>query len=31
MCERVGFDPGNRLMQQGDLADATYLIIDGHA
>jgi len=31
MCERVGFDPGNRLMQQGDLADAAYLIIDGHA
>jgi CRP-like cAMP-binding protein len=31
MCERVGFDPGNRLMQQGDPADAAYLIIDGHA
>jgi CRP-like cAMP-binding protein len=31
MCERVGFDPGNRLMQQGGLADAAYLIIDGHA
>ena len=31
MCERVGFEPGNRLMQQGDLADAAYLIIDGHA
>ena len=31
MCERVGFDPGKRLMQQGDLADAAYLIIDGHA
>jgi hypothetical protein len=27
MCERVGFDPGNRLMQQGDRADAAYLII----
>jgi CRP/FNR family transcriptional regulator, cyclic AMP receptor protein len=31
MCERVGFDAGNRLMQQGGLADAAYLIIDGHA
>ena len=31
MCERVGFDPGNRLIQQGDLADAAYLIIEGHA
>jgi len=31
MCERVAFEPGNRLMQQGDLADAAYLIIDGHA
>jgi len=31
MCERVGFDAGNRLMQQGDPADAAYLIIDGHA
>jgi CRP/FNR family cyclic AMP-dependent transcriptional regulator len=31
MSERLGFDPGNRLMQQGDLADAAYLIIDGHA
>jgi len=31
MSERVGFDPGKRLMQQGDLADAAYLIIDGHA
>jgi len=31
MCERVGFDPGNRLMQQGDPADAAYLIIEGHA
>jgi CRP/FNR family transcriptional regulator, cyclic AMP receptor protein len=31
MCERVGFDPGNRLMQQGDAADAAYLIVDGHA
>src|SRR5258708_1796220 len=31
MCERVGFDAGNRLMQQGDLADAAYLILDGHA
>jgi CRP/FNR family transcriptional regulator, cyclic AMP receptor protein len=31
MCERVGFDPGDRLMKQGDLADAAYLIIDGHA
>jgi CRP/FNR family cyclic AMP-dependent transcriptional regulator len=31
MSERVGFDPGKRLMQQGDTADAAYLIIDGHA
>jgi CRP/FNR family transcriptional regulator, cyclic AMP receptor protein len=31
MSERVGFDPGKRLMQQGDSADAAYLIIDGHA
>jgi CRP/FNR family transcriptional regulator, cyclic AMP receptor protein len=31
MSERVGFDPGKRLMQQGDLADAAYLIIEGHA
>jgi CRP/FNR family cyclic AMP-dependent transcriptional regulator len=31
MSERVGFDPGKRLMQQGDSADAAYLIIEGHA
>jgi CRP-like cAMP-binding protein len=31
MSERVGFDPGKRLVQQGDAADAAYLIIDGHA
>ena len=31
MSERVGFDAGKRLMQQGDPADAAYLIIDGHA
>jgi CRP/FNR family transcriptional regulator, cyclic AMP receptor protein len=31
MSERVGFDPGKRLMQYGDPADAAYLIIDGHA
>ena len=31
MSERVGFDPGKRLMQQGELADAAYLIIEGHA
>jgi CRP/FNR family transcriptional regulator, cyclic AMP receptor protein len=31
MSERVGFDPGKRLVQQGDPADAAYLIIDGHA
>src|SRR6516165_7228170 len=31
MSERVGFDPGKRLMQQGDPADAAYLIIDGYA
>jgi CRP/FNR family transcriptional regulator, cyclic AMP receptor protein len=31
MSERVGFDPGKRLMQQGEPADAAYLIIEGHA
>src|SRR6267378_5843027 len=31
MSERVAFDPGKLLMQQGDLADAAYLIVDGHA
>ena len=31
MSERIGFDPGKRLVQQGDPADAAYLIIDGHA
>lgn len=31
MSERVGFEAGKRLMQQGDPADAAYLIIDGHA
>jgi CRP/FNR family cyclic AMP-dependent transcriptional regulator len=31
MSERIGFDPGKRVVQQGDLADAAYLIIDGHA
>ena len=31
MSERVGFDPGNVLMRQGDPGDAAYLIIDGHA
>jgi CRP/FNR family cyclic AMP-dependent transcriptional regulator len=31
MSERVAFDPGKRLMRQGDPADAAYLIIDGHA
>ncbi len=31
MSERVGFDPGKRLMRQGDPADAAYLIIEGHA
>lgn len=31
MSERVGFDPGKQLMQQGDPADAAYLIIDGYA
>jgi CRP/FNR family transcriptional regulator, cyclic AMP receptor protein len=31
MSERVGFDPGKRLVQQGDPADAAYLIIEGHA
>lgn len=30
MSERVGFDPGKRLMRQGDPADAAYLIIEGH-
>src|SRR2546428_9866315 len=31
MSERVGFDAGKRLMQQGDPADAAYLIIEGQA
>lgn len=31
MSERVGYDPGKRLFQQGDPADAAYLIIDGEA
>lgn len=31
MSERVGFDPGKRLMRQGDPADAAYLIIEGRA
>jgi len=31
MSERVAFDPGKRLMRQGDPADAAYLIIDGEA
>ena len=31
MSERVGFDPGKRLVQQGDPADAAYLIIEGRA
>jgi len=31
MSERVGFDPGKQLMRQGDLGDAAYLIIEGHA
>jgi CRP-like cAMP-binding protein len=31
MSQRVGFDPGKCLMQQGDPADAAYLIIEGHA
>jgi CRP/FNR family cyclic AMP-dependent transcriptional regulator len=31
MSERVGFDAGKLLMQQGDPADAAYLIINGHA
>jgi CRP/FNR family transcriptional regulator, cyclic AMP receptor protein len=31
MSERIGFDPGKRLVQQGDPADAAYLIIEGHA
>ncbi len=31
MSERVAFDPGRRLFQQGDRADAAYLIIEGHA
>jgi CRP/FNR family transcriptional regulator, cyclic AMP receptor protein len=31
MSERVGFDPGKRLMRQGDPSDAAYLIIEGHA
>lgn len=31
MSERVAFDPGKRLFRQGDLPDAAYLIIEGHA
>jgi len=31
MSERVGYDPGKDLCQQGDTADAAYLIIDGEA
>jgi CRP/FNR family cyclic AMP-dependent transcriptional regulator len=31
MSERVGFDPGQNVMRQGDPADAAYLIIDGQA
>jgi CRP-like cAMP-binding protein len=31
MSERVGFDASKLLMQQGDPADAAYLIISGHA
>ena len=31
MSERVGFDAGKRLMQQGDPAAAAYLIIEGQA
>jgi CRP/FNR family transcriptional regulator, cyclic AMP receptor protein len=29
--ERVAFDAGKQLFRQGDLGDAAYLIIDGHA
>jgi len=31
MSERVGFEPGKPLMQQGDSGDAAYLIIEGQA
>jgi CRP/FNR family cyclic AMP-dependent transcriptional regulator len=31
MSERIGFDAGKRLVQQGDPADAAYLIIEGQA
>jgi CRP-like cAMP-binding protein len=31
MSERVGFDPGKILFNQGDRGDAAYLIIDGEA
>jgi CRP/FNR family cyclic AMP-dependent transcriptional regulator len=31
MSERVVFDCGKRLFSQGDVGDAAYLIIDGHA
>lgn len=31
MSERVAFDPGKQLMRQGDVGDAAFLIIDGHA
>ena len=31
MSERIAFGPGKLLIRQGDLADAAYLIVDGHA
>ena len=31
MSERVAFDPGKRLFRQGDVPDAAYLIVEGHA
>jgi CRP/FNR family transcriptional regulator, cyclic AMP receptor protein len=31
MSERVGFDPGKIVVQQGDPSNAAYLIIDGEA
>jgi CRP-like cAMP-binding protein len=29
--ERVGFDPGQLLFQQGDMGDAAYIVIEGEA
>ena len=31
VSERVAFDAGKRLFRQGDVPDAAYLIVEGHA